>query len=417
MGDDASGGERMSIQCRITALKAGLDLGIRRHTALPKPDRAAYVSAEEDFLALSWQGDLDYWRRIDLDHRVEEQSKTPGNSKVSKENLRRLNLGPMLERYAEKRKLLYIFERIVFFKTSHLIPKSLEKLTSECDDAYREAPLHRYIVLERCQKPADKGVDPVLGCWQVQPIFHLGDAELAAALLAEIYPKPLPKSRKCWLKWLWIICIAVLVSAMAAATVLLTAPELRDWILPRPDHIDRSELESLREQLAAMGETDQALRDQLAANSLVDAVTELHLGELDREIAELWARMAALPVSGTQMDRIGEAACLPVRREGDRVFPTFLYAITLDREATLSLRPLADGLDAARLRGFTDLPDQPAFQLGIPAFESLVRPVSAQAQARSCRHFVLLIENDPQDAQRYIARREAVERHFYVFRP
>ncbi len=117
------------------------------------------------------------------------------------------------------------------------------------------------------------------------------------------------------------------------------------------------------------------------------------------------------------MDRIGQAACLPVRRQGDRVFPTFLYAITLDHDTTLSLRPLSDGLDAARLRGFTDLPDQAAFQLGLPAFEALVRPVSAQAQARSCRQFVLLIENDPQDAERYIARREAVERHFYVFRP
>ena len=411
----------MSIECRITELKAGLDLGIRRHGASLTPDREARVFGHEGFLTLSWQGDLDYWRRIDLDCRVQEQRKAPGNGNVSRAKLRRLNIEPVRKHYADKRKLLYIFERVVFFKTSHLIPKTLQKLTTECDDAYREAPLHRYVVVERCQKPADKGAEPVFGCWQIQPVFHLGGDETATALLAEIYPKTVQDRLNPVFLWLIAVALtAVLVSGIALAR---HAPALEQRVLSFIGRLDPAReaelagLERLRARLAQMEETYQTLRENVEAGRVGEAATATRLAGLDLEISGLWERLAALPLSGPAMDRVGEAACLPVRHEGDRVFPTFLYAITLDRDATLSLRPLVDGMESARDHGFTAVPDQASFQLEIPAFESLVSSTSSEAQARSCRHYVLLIENDPQDAGRYIAGREAVERHFYVFRP
>lgn len=386
-------------------------------TSQRKIHRCVDASAHREFLTLSWLGDLDYWRSRAVDQEADRLANMPQSKGVPKARLWRLSLATVLERYAHKRERNYALERVVFFKTSNLIPETLEKMAPDCVPDYREAPFHRHIVLARSEKAVDIGGEPEFTRWRVQPKFHRLASDVVKSLIREIFPTSLPKRRKRWPWWLSIIVFTLLASLIAAAAALVTLPELRDRLLPPSDHVARSELQSLRDQLASMGEADQALREQLAAGSLADAGTEQRLGELDHEITELWARLAALPVSDAQMDSIDQPACLPVRHEGDRVFPTFLYAITLDRDVTLSLRPLAEGVEAARLRGFTDLPDEPAFALGILEFETLVRPASLEAENRSCRHFVLLIENDPQDAQRYIARREAVERHFYVFRP
>ncbi len=409
------GSKLLGIQCRFTELKVQLDQEVQDKTSERKIHRSVDVSAHREFLTLSWLGDLDYWRARAVDQEAGRLRNLPQNEGASTARLQRLSLATVLERYAHKRERNYALERVVFFKTSNLIPETLEKMAPDCVPEYREAPFHRHIVLARCEKAVDKGCEPEFTRWRVQPGFHRLAGVVVNSLIREIFPTPLLKRRRGG--WLWPLCIALLVAVLAAAIALLTVPELRERFLPQTDRIERPELEGLRAQLAAMVETDLALREEMAAGSLADAGTEQRLGELDREITELWARLAALPMSGAQMDRVGEAACLPVRHEGNRVFPTFLYAITLDRGATLSLRPLAEGLEAARLLGFAELPAQPVLELGISEFESLMRPTSVEAQARSCRHFVLLIENDPQDAQRYIARREAVERHFYVFRP
>lgn len=411
------GSKLLGVQCRFKELKVQLDQEVQDQTSQRKIHRSVDASAHREFLTLSWVGDLDYWRSRAVDQEVDRLAKIPQGKDVPKARLRRLSLATVLERYAHKRERNYALERVVFFKTSNLIPETLEKMAPDCVPEYREAPFHRHIVLARSEKAVDKGCEPEFSRWRVQPKFHRLASDVIKSLIREIFPTPLPKRRKRWAWWLWIIGFTVFASLVAAAAVLVAVPELRPHFLQSKEHIDPDEWARLQARLALMAATDQALRDQLATGELADAEAERRLGVLDDEVAELWARLAALPVPGAQMDRVGGAACLPVRHEGDRVFPTFLYAITLDRDDTVSLRPLADGLEAARLRGFTDLPDQPAFQLGIAAFDSLVRPVSAEAQARSCRHFVLLIENDPQDAQRYIARREAVERHFYVFRP
>ncbi|WP_417483595.1 hypothetical protein [Maricaulis salignorans] len=405
----------MTLQCRFKELKVQLDQAVQDQTSSIKVHRCVDISAHRDFLTLSWLGDLDYWRSHAVDAEVRRRRKLPENKGVSEERLRRLSLPLILKRHAHKQERAYALERVVFFKTANLVPETLEKMAPDCVPGYREAPLHRHIVLARCEKAVDKGGEPEFTRWRVQTKFHRLASDVIKSLSDEIFPKPLPERRK--RRWIWLVCLAILVAALGAATAVLTVPELKTRFLPHPLHVDRDELESLRTQLAEMVEVDQALRDQIAAGRQVDAETATRLTELDQEIAALWARLAALPVPGTQMDRIGQAACLPVRHEGDRAFPTFLYAITLDRDASLSLRPLADGVEMARNRGFTEMPEQPASQLGIAAFETLVRPTSNEARARSCRHFVLLIENDPQDAGRYIARREAVERHFYVFRP
>lgn len=406
----------MRSQCRFAELKVQLDQGIQDRTQLRKIHRSVDVSAHREFLTLSWLGDLDYWRSLAIDREAARLHKRPEYKHASKGRLRRIARKDVLDRFAHRQERLHAVERMVFFKTCDLIPEALEKMAPDCVAGYREAPLHRHVVLERWQAPTDKGTELEFSRWRLQPAFHRSAAAVVASLLADIFPTRLPDPRPGPPWWWWLV--AVLVSVLLLAGYLACNPEISarlstTSVVTENDRRDQ-ELADLRSQM------EQLLNEQALAGEHLDAEARAHLLRLESELTALSARLAALAslqASETSFDHVGAAACLPVRREGDRVFPTFLYAITLDRDATLSLRPLAEGLQAARERGFTTMPEQAASRLDIAAFEALVRPVSEEARSRSCRHFVLLIENDPQDAGRYIARREAVERHFYVFRP
>lgn len=408
----------MGVQCRYSELKAQLDQGIQQLSQKCETHRFVDVTAHRDFLTVSWLGNLDYWRALALEKETERLRKTEQYKSVAKDRLRLLGFENIRPRFAHKQAREYAVERVVFYKTSNLVPESLEKFAPDCAAGFREAPLHRHVVLARYQPAADEGGELAFVHWRIQPAFHRNSSDLVARLLEEIFPPALPElARKP--RWWWRLVIAAAVSGLLVLSgYLALEPGVRDALAavfgPGGDAQRDTELDLLRSQL------EQRLDEQESARGREGAASEARLAGLESEISNLSERLAALTslrTSDLHLDRVGAAACLPVRYEGHRAFPTYIYAITLDQDAGISLRALPDGLASARAAGYPTISGNSTGQLGIAEFESLVRPLSDEARNRSCRHFALLIENDPQDAGRYIAQREAIERHFYVFRP
>jgi hypothetical protein len=194
---------------------------------LPVMDgRSPVVEAHPDFLALSWQGDLAYWGGIEVEREIVRLRKLFENRKVLPGRLRHRCVEAVIERYAHKQNGPYAIERMVFYKASEMVPKSLETHAAECIASFHDAPLHRYLVLGRCQPAADCHAELIFTRWRVQDRKYSQVCEVVTALHAEINAVPVPmKAGEAsgpgpW--WVWLVVIAAaLAGALAASGGLL----------------------------------------------------------------------------------------------------------------------------------------------------------------------------------------------------
>ena len=191
------------------------------------PDRKVVLEAHPDFLAVSWQGELDYWRGIELKRETARLGKLTGDRFVPKRRRAPLALEAVRKRYAHKQNGPYAIERMVFYKSSERVPKSLETLAAECIASFHDAPLHHYVILERCQPAADNYAELIFTRWRVQKPQPRDSKAVVTSLAAEINAKacdgkggagePEP-----WPVWL-IALIALSVGLIAGASLILFA--------------------------------------------------------------------------------------------------------------------------------------------------------------------------------------------------
>ncbi|WP_417490130.1 hypothetical protein [Maricaulis sp.] len=154
--------------------------------------RPRVIEAHADFLAVSWSGDLDYWRGIEVDRESRRLEKLPRSRTIAKTRLRAQSVKAVLERYAHKQDGPYAVERMVFYKASERVPKSLETHAAECIASFHDVPLHRYLILERCQPVADEHAELIFTRWRVQKDKHSDLCAVVTALHAEINAEPVP---------------------------------------------------------------------------------------------------------------------------------------------------------------------------------------------------------------------------------
>ncbi len=194
------------------------------------PDRKAVLEAHPDFLAVSWQGDLDYWRGVEFRREIARLEKLTGDKAVPQRRREPLALEAVRKRYAHKQNGPYAIERMVFYKASEQLPKSLERLAAECIANFHDARLHHYVILERCQPAADDYAELIFTRWRMQIPQHRECKDVVTALAAEINaepasakdgpgrPKPFP---------LWVLLLLSLITGLiaGAALILFALPE------------------------------------------------------------------------------------------------------------------------------------------------------------------------------------------------
>ena len=193
------------------------------------PDRKAVLEAHPDFLAVSWQGDLDYWCGIELAREIKRLGKLTGDRFVPRRRREPLALEAVRKRYAHKQNGPYAIERMVFYKSSERIPKSLEMLAAECIASFHDAPLHHYVILERCQPAADDHAELIFTRWRVQAPQPRNSEAVVTSLAAEINAKACDSKGAAGEPWHWPIW---LVALLALAFGLLAGAGLVLFALP-----------------------------------------------------------------------------------------------------------------------------------------------------------------------------------------
>lgn|GEM_PF-2990217 len=444
---------------RFEALKTRIDKAVQERGAPGYwEDRHVESSVSAEFLALSWEGSKDYWAARNWARKQKSLSKSLADRPSYLPDIRKKREEDIAKaigkQFKEKRPGPYALECFVFFKTSNIPPAALVHMAHGCVPAFENAPLHTYFVIRREQPAVDKYEDLYFTGFKADTKTHRDEDALIRHLFESIY---LPKAPggddknggggggALW-PWLALFALAlVLVLALA-----LAIPQSRQRLFAMLGLAQQAEvdavsgaLSALRAEYDALAEQAQRLSldleqaraatpgnrdapadpDGMAAAEDNEADLRTRLADTEAELArlagELEQRGAALPDDRMPL---GLPPCLPVepttRPRGGA--PGYLFDIRLS-EAGIQLRapegPFAlsdaDRADPDFPAGLT----YPAEALSVPAFERLVGPVSRAAAGAGCAQYVLLREGAAGGRDRYIAQRDAVERHFYVYRP
>ena len=380
--------------------------------------RQVSLTAHEDHLSISWLRTSEDWVCIKYKKDVDAANKAlPRNEALSKAGLAGF-LSQHRELFVQSNKSVrFRIERYVFYKTSPAVPNGLAEMAPDCAELYRKAPLHHYFVIGRCENP-DNGKRPdAFSAWSVIGSPAPGMADLLTKLLGEIRPPLILElfytdTLRWWCAVMKFVTFLVVVMAISFAFVSWRYPDLRDdfyrWAGIAPNaRIEAVQLD-MNTARSTLSDRISALESDVEQSSF-EAETSRQAAVIDELVSEEYVE----EVSGG----LSVEACLPVNRDNDRFIPTYLYVITLLPGGHVNLTSLAQGMTSSHALGFVEPVAIIREGMSVEAFESLVTPVSEEARSRDCRHFVLLMENDPADASRYIAQRDAVERHFYIYRP
>ena len=404
-------------------------------------NRDVDATPHEDFLAISWRGSLEYWIAREY-WKVRERKRRKAREKGFNPDSRRgwLGNGPVLiDEGAEKeargtygncRERPHTCEAIVFYKTANIAPASLIEMAPGVQQAFADAPLHTFFVIGREQRPRPSG--EALEFSSFRPLSlggpHRQPDKLVRALLDIIFPKKADRVEAegdggCKLCIVAGCLALVLVLGLSAA---FAVPQSRSRLLDWLGIAEQAAVEAMDLRLTDLEQQYRVLREQRD----IVSITRPEPGEgLDARLAGIEAELDRLggliearggQTDGAARTSLDMPACLPVENRGGRMVPAYLFRAELSDAGirVLSTEPVYSMPETVRSTG-----DVPALGLSLPAgpmspaaFEAAMRPVSDVSRAAGCRHFVLLAEDEPGAADRYIAQRAAVERHFYLYR-
>lgn len=398
--------------------------------------REITATAHDGFMTVSWSGDREYKLALEFEKAWRNHKKARTQLERS-QHLRPENEDKERERIGtECRRRIpkggpphFVYECYVFHKSSDLIPPALEQMHPALVALFRRAPLHHFFLIERCEVRADHGGGKVFTEWSNEK-NHASAGELIAALKARICPPPCPgqddkePTKFPHIPW---AAIGFFVLALILAIILLVQGFLsgtadgsgNSTVLSGPttsgqavfeEAAPQSDLSRLHEEHAAMAAQLDALAGQPGEAAAMEQIAALAgtVAHLTEEIG------GEIRTGGLDLP-----PCLPVRGTGGRRVPAYLFMAYVADAGITPVRlqpaaPAAGWAEAAAALPYVAAP--PARPLTAAEFAAQSRPLFEASEAAGCRHFVMLVEDDPRDAGAYIANRQAVEDHFYIYR-
>jgi len=448
---------------RFELLKTRIDKAVQeRGTPGYWEDRHVEASVSDEFLALSWEGSKDYWAARSWARKLKGLSKSLADRPSYLPDIRQRREEEIAKaigkQFREKRPGPYALECFVFFKTSNIAPAALVHMAHGCVPAFENAPLHTYFVIRREQPAVDKYEDLYFTAFKADTKTHRDEDALIRHLFDSIYLPKAPidgggtETEPCRLcRTLGLLALVLLLAAAVALAIPQSRERLFDALgLARQAQVDAvsgelSELRAEYDALAAQAlqlslDLEQARAAELETGGAPDvpddmadeaaAAHEAAETDLRARLAETEAELARLaglleqrgaPVPDDRMP-LGLPPCLPVEPTASPHggAPGYLFDIRLSGAGIALRSPRGPFALSDADRADPDFPvdlTYPADPLSVPAFERLASPISRAAAEAGCAQYVLLREGAAGGRDRYIAQRDAVERHFYVYRP
>lgn len=402
-------------------------------------DRVFKAVAQPGMLALSWQGDTEYElalaadgaadaaeQALKADKRRDRQGRT---SRRSIEDARRDASLAQRTEFKARKPAQYAYSAYVFYKTREAAPIELVQIGSDLEAAYRNAPLHHYMLISRRLERIEGGASADPGEWATERPTFATEAALVDHLMKRVFPPKCPQPprsepRSGGADRLWLSAIG----AAAAVLILSVAGWLTFAGAGGEDRLSQAEpasvpsappapsgrLADLEGGIEDLRNEFGRLRSDMAALT-ADGATQADFNATARALESLVERLADAPASpaSTVRDGLDRPPCLPVRTLNGRQVPEYLFTAVLSDA----------GITALARSSRTGGPDLTPFQSRFGAMGRTLSATSFRAQAEpiltaqpDCRHFVLLVEEEMGSASQYASQRQAVEDYFYIFR-
>lgn len=408
-----------------------------------KDCREPIASVHDEFLTVSWTGDREYKLALAFGKAWKQHLRSRAEAEKTGQFLREKDIDSRERIGTECRKRIrkggpasYAYECYVFFKSNDLVPLTLAQMHPALVPLFRRAPLHHYFLVERYEVAADHGNGKVFTEWKGDKTFAT-KGHLIDDLKSRLCPAPCPgkddgEGGGPWhIPWKAIAIVLLSASVLVlAAFVLLQYLDHRggtggmDRVETVVGAADRVPEPDVRNATALPGSEFEALRagqDALAAQ--LDAlVTQPGQAAVLERITVLAGTVAVLTerVGGEmQTGGLDLPPCLPVREAGGQRIPAYLFMAYVG-ESGITPVAIAHGTgEDGRAAAAASLPyivAAPTAPLSAADFAAQSRGLFEASEAAGCRHYVMLVEDDPRSAPAYIANRQAVEDYFYIYR-
>lgn len=404
-----------------------LDQTIRAH---PDAKGDLNSTAHEGTLALSWTLTIDDLKACTYQRALKKAQKERKPLPVQAHEKSRI-AKQVHARYSGLKDAALCVDCYIFFKDHSVPPQINDQMAPAFHRAFHATPLHHYFAIWRMQRPNPASGQAEFTDWYAHDATAPGADAAAASFWSETRFPPCPPAPADG-NWVRPALIAGAVAGALGLAVLIgifNEPLARLFGFATPQ--DRRELEIALQQLR---EDVAVLREQYATEVVFVEAYENEIARMrtsggsPREIAELEHALAAsqrrVDELNRQLSRAGERLApargtgLPACWSAADGRPAYLFEAYLDdRGIRLEFAPGAG--ERARREALPVHGVPLGTALSVESFTEMTRPVFAASEASQprCRHYVILREGVHASASAYQRQREAVERHFYIYRP
>ena len=430
--------ERAAIaeRARISELSDQLHETVRARSVTYWQDRMVSTTVHSEFLAVSWSGDREYrlaqaYEKASRRFRKRRDPDTGfgwGADRTERDRTKLVH--DLRERYAFKQNRRYAEECYVFYKSSEIAPVTLTSIAPTLLPAFYAAPLHHFFVIRRHQPVAERDDSVAYTAWTVAEPPARTAQDMIKQITDSMFPKkcpdnPAPPPRPLILIFITgLLILALIASAVwwfwgAGREQFERFVTLSD---PSPSASPSTQMPVLTTDSPVLPASTDGRFGQVEAQiasieaRLVDLVTHDQIATHQAEIRGLLGEMQDAQAQGAgDVDTGGLdlPACLPVRQVGGHRVPTYLFVAVFSARGITAIAPGNDDAQAASIRNQLPYIGQ---TVDADRFVEESRALFAQSQGQGCRHYVMLLDNEAGEVSSYIAQRQAVEDHFYIYR-
>lgn len=417
-----------SISGTLESLPGGID-----NSGYPKRDHHPYPTAHDGTLALSWEVGLGYLRSCAYRSAIAQAQRNNRSSQSVTPTARRRMLDDAYARYDGIADGKFKVDCYIFFKDSSVPPDINPTMSPAFNKAFHDAPLHHHFAIWRMQRPNPSSKSVEFTDWYAHPAYAATLDDAARTFATEVLIDPCP-ARPADPKRNWQISLGAIIAGIAA--VLFAGFIFREslaetfgFATPRQRIAMEEAVQQLRDDARVLQERYQSeLRFveayQNRLNQLTASGAPRHeIEALERDLARSQQNLEQVTVqlaeTGAQLEpaRAGTGLAACWMTGGDEPRTAYLFDLYLDdRGITVNYaesaapRASQDGVPVRNIPMGTPLSPQ--------SFIEATRPVFAASEADPrCRHFVILREGVHASTTTYQRQRDAVEQHFYIFRP
>ena len=432
--------ERAAIaeRARISELSDQLHETVRARSVTYWQDRMVSTTVHSEFLAVSWSGDREYrlaqaYEKASRRFRKRRDPDTGfgwGADRTERDRTKLVH--DLRERYAFKQNRRYAEECYVFYKSSEIAPVTLTSIAPTLLPAFYAAPLHHFFVIRRHQPVAERDDSVAYTAWTVAEPPARTAQDMIKQITDSMFPKKCPDSDVRGggdIPWGLIVATGFLILVLMATAAWWFWGEGRDQFErlvalsdPSPPASPTTQMPVLTTDSPVLPASTDGRFGQVEAQlasieaRLVDLVTHDQIATHQAEIRGLLGEMQDAQAQGAgDVDTGGLdlPACLPVRQVGGHRVPTYLFVAVFSARGITAIAPGNDDAQAASIRNQLPYIGQ---TVDADRFVAESRTLFAQSQGQGCRHYVMLLDNEAGEVSSYIAQRQAVEDHFYIYR-